>query len=267
MAYQLHSDCHTGTEFSVFYDTVQCSTLVVGYSRAECKRYMIASIVHGLISDYVDSIKISFAANHETVFSHFIEASDQAVQWCQTGNWYIALASEPEMLQNVPFQVTDISSRSYGKRDRDLVTSMTIWSPFAKKQKQHFTSDSPLIVHAATVRRRRYLVSHLQGDELVCLDGDYRQLHWRLSSDADAERGKLYQRVRHMISECEQAKADLYAVVLEAGTEIRKSQFKDFKDTSHAILRMVVDVERAAPCFADQANKSQVNKPGTQVSY
>merc|ERR1711971_478723 len=122
----------TASDFCIFYNLHQCTALVCGFSRSACKRFVIPKTVHSLISEFMDSsLTLSFAADHDTIFSHFIDrSSEKSIHWCEAGEWYIALMErqyDEQMLCYVPFQVIEISTHNFGRvKSRDQSTTLTV---------------------------------------------------------------------------------------------------------------------------------------------
>ena len=258
MSSAFHRDCDIKYTFPVRFANEQCETLVSGFSRAECTRYKVPSQVSKIITAFVcdEHLEFTHEANEETL-AHCFGPQLNAV-YLSKGNWYIFGEYDSSI---VPSRVLSVQHMMSGGKGCTRKSRLALESPFASNdafKRDLFVRHSPhcRIWPVKTVRHL-YLVSHIDDDELVCLDEDYEEMYWRLSDRkwmANAGNQKLLQRVRVAVQEAEARGDDLYAVVLES-----------YCREPYCILRTVVDVSpgdgRQNTEDNLESNKSQRQKP------
>ena len=244
MISQLHPDCDIASTFCVEYDSQQCNKLVVGFYRTESKQFVIPKDIQCITLQYVESIRFEFEANEDTLSRHFERCR---ISECQKGLWYINIDPAANM---VPFQIQDVRARGYRRRMSGFgTTSLSLQSPFSITKQKQLTRKGNYNADAVKTKYLQYLLSHLDGNELVCFDRNYEQIYWKLSD------GDLNGKARAMIKESEESGQDLYAIVLET-----YSKYKDKRDiVKYVILRRVVYVQTMPNL--DEGGKSQKLKP------
>ena len=248
MTSTFHRDCDIQHTFSVSYDTEQCDTLVAGYSRTECKRFVVPAQITQMIASFVESVIFDLETNAESL-SHCFE--EGLCQDCWEGNWYVSAGGRSA----VPFRILSIR-RFGGGKGCSRKSCLAIESPFASNAS---FKNTPLMVShmnkmwKVKTMRHRYLVSHLDDDELVCLDDNFEEMYWRIS-ERKSMKSKMMQQLVHKvkskIQESEARGKDLYAIVLE-------SYCRD----PCCILRTVVDVQIQSDREDLTGNKCQRQRP------
>merc|ERR1712154_602069 len=152
----------------------------------------------------------------------------------------------------IPFRVLSVR-RSIGGKGGSAKCWLEIESPFASDVTFRKTICNRATARAWKVKtvRHRYLVVHLDDDELVCLDENYEEIYWRVN-DRKAMRQPLVSKVQWKIRESEAQGKDLYAIILE-------SYCRD----PYCILRTVIEVQMQSDGedLNVSGNKSQRERP------